>query len=51
VDGLKGFLEAIEVVLPKTVVRLRIEHMTCHSLNFVSWKNRKAVVTDLNRIH
>jgi len=51
VDGLKGFPEAIEAVFPKTVVQLCIVHMVRHSLNFVSWKNRKAVATDLKRIY
>lgn len=51
VDGLKGFPEAIEVVFPKTVVQLCIVHMVRHSLNYVSWKNRKAVATDLKRIY
>jgi putative transposase len=47
VDGLKGFPEAIEAVL----VQLCIVHMVRHSLNYVSWKNRKAVATDLKRIY
>jgi putative transposase len=51
VDGLKGFPEAIEAVFPKTVVQLCIVHMVRHSLNYVSWKNRKAVATDLKRIY
>jgi len=51
VDGLKGFPEAIETVFPATVVQLCIVHMVRHSLNFVSWKNRKAVATDLKRIY
>ena len=51
VDGLKGFPEAIEAVFPKTVVQWCIVHMVRHSLNYVSWKNRKAVATDLKRIY
>ena len=51
VDGLKGFPEAIEAVFPKTVVQLCIVHRVRHSLNYVSWKNRKAVATDLKRIY
>ena len=47
VDGLKGFPEAIEAVFPKTVVQLCIVHMVRHSLNYVSWKRRKEVATDL----
>ena len=33
VDGLKGFLDAIEAVLPKAMVQLCIVHMVRHSLN------------------
>jgi len=45
VDGLKGFPEAIEAVFPNTEVQLCIVHMVRGSLRFVSWKDRKAVVT------
>ncbi len=51
VDGLKGFPEAIEAVFPKTGAQLCIVHMVRHSLHFVSWKVRKAVVADLRTIH
>lgn len=51
VDGLKGFPEAIEAVFPKTVVQLCIVHMVRYSLNFVSWKLRKAVAADLRTIY
>ncbi|WP_028450816.1 IS256 family transposase [Chitinibacter tainanensis] len=51
VDGLKGFPEAIEAVFPKTAVQLCIVHMVRHSLNYVSWKRRKAVAEDLKRIY
>ena len=51
VDGLKGFPEAIEAVYPKTEVQLCIVHMTRGSLNFVNWKERKAVAGDLKMIY
>ena len=51
VDGLKGFPEAIEAVFPKTAVQLCIVHMVRHSLNYVSWKLRKAVAADLRAIY
>lgn len=51
VDGLKGFPEAIEAVFPQTQVQLCIVHMVRHSLNYVPWKNRKAVAEDLKRIY
>ena len=51
VDGLKGFPEAIEAVFPQTTVQLCIVHMVRHSLNYVSWKRRPEVATDLKRIY
>ena len=51
VDGLKGFPEAIEAAYPKTAVQLCIVHMVRNSLNFVSWKQRKAVAADLRSIY
>lgn len=51
VDGLKGFPEAIETVFPHTTVQLCIVHMVRHSLNYVSWKRRAEVATDLKRIY
>lgn len=51
VDGLKGFEEAIEAVYPQTLVQLCIVHMVRNSLNFVVWKDRKAVATDLKLIY
>jgi len=51
VDGLKGFPEAIETVYPKTKVQLCIVHLVRASLNYVSWKQRRAVAGDLRRIY
>ena len=51
VDGLKGFPEAIETVFPRAQVQLCIVHMVRYSLNFVSWKERKAVASDLKTIY
>jgi putative transposase len=51
VDGLKGFPEAIQSVYPKTQVQLCIVHMVRNSLNYVSWKERKAVAADLKQIY
>jgi putative transposase len=51
VDGLKGFPEAIESVFPNTVVQLCIVHLVRHSLNYVSWKERKEVAGDLKTIY
>jgi len=51
VDGLKGFPEAIESVFPDTQIQLCLVHMVRHSLNYVSWKQRKAVAKDLKAIY
>ena len=51
VDGLKGFPEAIESVFPQTEVQLCIVHLVRHSLNYVGWKQRKEVATDLKLIY
>jgi len=51
VDGLKGFPQAIESVFPQTVVQLCIVHLVRASLNYVNWKERKAVAADLKEIY
>jgi len=51
VDGLKGFPEAIEALFPQTQIQLCIVHMVRHSLNYVSWKQRKEVAADLKTIY
>ena len=51
VDGLKGFPEAIETVFPEAEVQLCIVHQVRASLNYVSWKQRKAVAADLRPIY
>jgi len=51
VDGLKGFPEAIESIFPDTQIQLCIVHMVRHSLNYVSWKQRKEVAADLKAIY
>jgi putative transposase len=51
IDGLKGFPEAIAAVFPMTVVQTCIVHLIRHSLEFVSWKDRKPVVPALRTIY
>src|SRR6056297_1072938 len=51
VDGLKGFPEAITAAFPDATVQTCIVHLVRHSLNFCSWKDRKAVATDLRLIY
>ena len=51
VDGLKGFPEAITAVFPETLVQSCIVHLMRNSLEFVSWKDRKAVAAALKTIY
>ena len=51
VDGLKGFPEAIEATFPNAEVQLCIVHMLRASLAYVSWKQRKAVASDLRQVY
>ena len=51
VDGLTGFPKAIETVFPQAQVQLCIVHQVRASLNYVSWKQRKAVAADLQAIY
>lgn len=51
VDGLKGFPEAINSAFPETTVQTCIVHLVRHSLNFCSWKDRKAVAAKLRDVY
>lgn len=51
VDGLKGFPDAIQAVFPEAIVQTCIVHLLRHSLDFVSWKDRKPVAAALKDIY
>ena len=51
VDGLTGFPEAINTAFPQAQVQLCIVHQVRNSLKYVSYKDRKAVASDLKRIY
>ena len=51
VDGLKGFPQAIEAAFPQTRVQTCIVHLLRHSMNFASYKDRKAVAAALKAIY
>jgi transposase-like protein len=51
VDGLRGFPEAIEAVFPQTQIQTCIVHLIRTSLNYVGWKDRKALAADLKSIY
>jgi putative transposase len=51
VDGLRGFPQAIESVFPQAQVQLCIVHLVRNSVNFATWKDLRAVTTDLKPIY
>lgn len=51
VDGLTGFVQAIETVFPLAKVQLCIVHMIRNSLKYVGWKERKQIAADLKSIY
>jgi putative transposase len=51
VDGLKGFPDAITAVFPEATVQTCIVHLLRNSLDFVSYKDRKAVAAALKDIY
>ncbi len=50
-DGLSGFKEAVLAVFPKTQIQRCIIHQIRYSLKYISWKDRKAFVSDLKTIY
>jgi transposase-like protein len=51
VDGLKGLAEAIEMAFPQTTVQTCIVHLIRNSLDYASWKDRKAIASALRPIY
>jgi putative transposase len=51
VDGLKGFPDAIESVFPQAEVQTCIVHLIRYSMQFASWKERKAVAKALRPVY
>lgn len=51
VDGLKGFPDAITAVFPEAIVQTCIVHLLRNSMDFVSWKHRKALAGSLKGIY
>ena len=51
VDGLKGLAEAIGTVYPKTTVQTCIVHLIRSSLDYASWRDRKALAGALKPIY
>ncbi len=51
IDGLKGFVEAIQVAFPRTEVQRCVVHQIRSSTRYVSYKDVKAFVADLKPIY
>jgi len=51
VDGLKGFPEAISSTFADAQIQTCIVHWIRHSLEFASWKDRKALAAELKRVY
>ena len=51
VDGLKGFPQAINAVSWQTQIQTCIVHLIRNSLEFVGWKERKLVASELKNIY
>jgi putative transposase len=51
VDGLKGFPDAITSVFPDCVVQTCIVHLIRYSMQFASWKERKALAQAMRPIY
>lgn len=50
-DGLKGMPQALEAVFPKTTLQTCIVHLIRNSLDYASWKDRKALAAALRPIY
>ncbi len=50
-DGLKGMGEALAAVFPATTLQTCIVHLIRNSLNYASWKERKALAAAIGPIY
>jgi putative transposase len=50
-DGLSGFSEAINSIFPKTELQLCVIHQIRNSMKYVSYKEQKAVMSDLKQVY
>jgi len=50
-DGLKGMPEALEAVFPHTTLQTCIVHLIRNSLDYASWKDRRALAQALKPIY
>jgi putative transposase len=50
-DGLKGMPEALEAAYPRTTLQTCLVHLIRRSLDFASWKDRRALAAALKAIY
>jgi transposase-like protein len=50
-DGLKGMPEALAAIYPRTTLQTCIVHLIRNSLDYASWKDRKALAASLRPIY
>lgn len=50
-DGLKGMPEALDTAYPRTTLQTCIVHLIRHSLEYASWRDRKALAPVLKTIY
>ena len=50
-DGLKGMAEALAVVYPETTLQTCIVHLIRNSLDYASWKDRRALAAAIKPIY
>ena len=50
-DGLKGMPEVLTAVFPATTLQTCIVHLIMNSLDFASWKDRKALAAAIKPIY
>ncbi len=50
-DELKGMGEALAVVYPQTTLQTCIVHLVRNSLDYASWKDRKALAAAIKPIY
>ena len=51
IDGLKGFLEAINSVFPKTEIQLCVIHQIRNTLKYVASKDQKQFMKELKEVY
>jgi putative transposase len=51
VDGLKGFPDAITAIFPQTQIQTCIVHLLRNSMDYASWKDRRAIALGLKAVY